>query len=286
MDTACPRLRAASSHLSSTGLSCAPSCPVCTSASAVCWQAATRSSPSARCNASTRMPLRSTPSRGCSSRLAATAVRFGCEVPRMSSGSWWASWDWPTCCRTRLRVDMGRQAEQRKERLRVEEERELFDLVGAELEDEQRPGIVATPQNARLILPERHLAVCADGRNQPRATAADTRPEPPGEDVLAAAEPQVVRRHRLASVLLDEPRQRGDVIAFEGSDVAGEKLLAGGIHRGRRIVGTDSAGLQRRARPLQRAVDRCHAHAEELGDLLGLPAQHLAQDQGGSLARR
>ena len=48
----------------------------------------------------------------------------------------------------------------------------------------------------------------------------------------------------------------------------------------------DLARLDRRAGALQRAVDRRHAGVEQLGGLTGLPAKHLAQDQGGPLARR
>ena len=43
---------------------------------------------------------------------------------------------------------------------------------------------------------------------------------------------------------------------------------------------------QRRARPLQRAVDRRHGRVEQVGDLRRLPVQDLAQDQHRALARR
>ncbi len=46
------------------------------------------------------------------------------------------------------------------------------------------------------------------------------------------------------------------------------------------------AGGQGGPGPLQGAVDRGHAGVEQLGDLGGLPAQHLAQDQHGPLAGR
>ena len=42
----------------------------------------------------------------------------------------------------------------------------------------------------------------------------------------------------------------------------------------------------RRAGPLQRAVDRGDAGLEQGGGLLGRPAEHVAQDQRGALARR
>src|ERR1700682_5483914 len=181
---------------------------------------------------------------------------------------------------------MRRQAEEWKERRCIEEEGDLFDLGGAELENHQGPWVVAAARDPWLVLPERHAAVRPYGWYQPRAAASDARPEPPGEDVGSAVQPQVVGRNRLTSVFLDQRGQRAEVVAFEGPDVAGEKLLAGGIHRRRGVVGADTARFAGRPRPLQRAIDRCHAHAEELGDLLSLPSQDLAKDEGRSLARR
>ena len=81
-------------------------------------------------------------------------------------------------------------------------------------------------------------------------------------------------------------RQRVDVVGLEGLDVAREQLAVGLVERRRGRCGADVAGLERRARPLQRAVDRGDARLEQLGDLGRLPAQHLAQDQHGALARR
>ena len=46
------------------------------------------------------------------------------------------------------------------------------------------------------------------------------------------------------------------------------------------------AGRERRARPLQRAVDRGHACLEQLRGLGGLPLQDLAEDESGPLLRR
>src|ERR1700730_12201828 len=69
----------------------------------------------------------------------------------------------------RLRVEMRREAEERKERRGIEEEGDLFDLGGAELEDHQGPGVVAAARDARLVLPERHAAVRPYGWYQPRA---------------------------------------------------------------------------------------------------------------------
>jgi hypothetical protein len=43
---------------------------------------------------------------------------------------------------------------------------------------------------------------------------------------------------------------------------------------------------QCRAGALERAVDRRDAHVEQAGDLGGGPADHVAQDQHGALARR
>ena len=45
-------------------------------------------------------------------------------------------------------------------------------------------------------------------------------------------------------------------------------------------------GVERGARPLERAVHRGDARVEQLGDLAGLPAEHLAQDEDRALLRR
>ena len=75
------------------------------------------------------------------------------------------------------------------------------------------------------------------------------------------------------------------VVALEGVDVAGEQRLLRGVHRRRRRRRATSCGGERRPGPLERAVHRRDGRVEQLGDLVGLPAQHLAQDQHGPLAR-
>src|SRR4029077_6517124 len=121
---------------------------------------------------------------------------------------------------------------------------------------------------------------------EPRAATANARPEPPAGDVLLALPPAVVRRHRLLGVLLDQGGERAQVVPLEGLDVARKELLSSLVHFRYRIVRADAARLQRLARALQRAVDRCHASVEELGDLLGFPAEDFAQDQRGALPGR
>ena len=55
---------------------------------------------------------------------------------------------------------------------------------------------------------------------------------------------------------------------------------------GRRRLGAQVVVGERRAGPLQRAVDRHHGGVEQLRDLVGLPLQDLAQDEHRALPRR
>src|SRR5581483_4480132 len=117
------------------------------------------------------------------------------------------------------------KAEQREHALGVEEEGQLFDrAVGGELDDLKSPRVVTAAGLARLVLAEGNLAVGVGSRQQLRAAAADPRTPPPGEDVLAALQPQVERWHRLPRVLGDQRRQGIDVVALERFDVARQQL--------------------------------------------------------------
>ena len=127
----------------------------------------------------------------------------------------------------------------------------------------KRPRLVAAVR-ARLVLAERRRAVRRHGRDHARALAADPRPEPPREDVVAAAQPQVERRHRLRRVLLDQRGERVDVVALERLDVAGEQRAVGSSSAGDGSVALTLLGGERRPRPLQRAVHRGDARVEEL----------------------
>src|SRR3954466_3410960 len=103
------------------------------------------------------------------------------------------------------------QPEQREQRVGRQEERQLADLPVTQLEHLYRPRLV-TPVGVWLVLPDGWGAVGADRRDDPRVLAADAGTEPPGEDVVASGQPQVVRRHRLGRVLVDQLRQRVDVV--------------------------------------------------------------------------
>jgi hypothetical protein len=75
--------------------------------------------------------------------------------------------------------------------------------------------------------------------------------------------------------------ERGDVVALERVDVAGEQVAVFGVEgfgRGRRP--------DRRAGPLQGAVRRGDGGVEQLGDLGGGEGEHVAEDQHGPLPRR
>ena len=138
---------------------------------------------------------------------------------------------------------------------------------------------------ARTVLAERRLPV-RRRRQEAGPAALRTRTDPEVEDIGAAAEPHLVGGHRLRRILVDERGERLHVVALEGVEVAGEQRLLLVVdllgHVGRRQV----AGLERRPRPLQRAVDGRHGGAQQLGDLVGPPAQDLAEDQHGPLAGR
>src|SRR5918992_387371 len=84
---------------------------------------------------------------------------------------------------------------------------------------------------ARLVLAERRRAVRRADRDHPRAAAGDPGAVPPREDVVAAAQPQVVRRHRLRRVLADELRECVHVVGLERLDVAREQALVSPVYR-------------------------------------------------------
>ncbi len=73
--------------------------------------------------------------------------------------------------------------------------------------------------------------------------------EPPGEDVVAAAQPHVVRRHRLGRVLVDQRRQRLDVVAPRTP----RRSARGGRDRHRSAAAPDSSGSRRSASSVARA---------------------------------
>ena len=107
-----------------------------------------------------------------------------------------------------------------------QEERELDDPAAAQLQHLQRPRLVAA-RLAGLVLAERRRAVCRDRRDHTRTPASDTRPQPPGKDVVPTGKPQVIGRHRLRGVLMDECCQGVDVVCLESSHVTRQQLAVG-----------------------------------------------------------
>src|SRR3989441_6255369 len=99
-----------------------------------------------------------------------------------------------------LALELERQAEQREDPLRVQEERELDDAAVGDLEHLERPRVVALSRIAGLVLPERRRAVCSHGRDDARAATPGAGADPPAQNVLTAAQPHVERRHRLRRV--------------------------------------------------------------------------------------
>src|SRR3954449_6753164 len=181
-----------------------------------------------------------------------------------------------------LVVEMQWQPEQWEQRLGRKEERQLTYAAVAQLEHLQSPWLVAAGR-ARLVLPECGRPVGTDGRDNARVLATDAGAEPPREDVVATGQPQVVRRHGLRRVLVDEFGQRVDVIGLERLDVADEQralVLAEVRDRSAGLVGRL---LERGAGALQCTVDAGGRRVEQLGALGRLPLQHFAEDQRRAL---
>ena len=80
--------------------------------------------------------------------------------------------------------------------------------------------------------------------------------------------------------------QRVDVVALERLDVARQQRALLGVPDVGRPAGVELELVDRRPGALQRAVHAGDAHLEELRDLGGLPAHHLAEDERGALLRR
>ena len=106
------------------------------------------------------------------------------------------------------------------------------------------------------------------------------------DDAGLALQPQVVRRHRQHGVVVEQRGQRLDVVALERVGVLGgqRRLVVRAGRADLRLV--DAVLAERGPGPLQRAVHRGDGGAEQLGDLLRLPPQHLAQDEHRPLLRR
>src|SRR5271155_2558214 len=80
---------------------------------------------------------------------------------------------------------------------------------------------------------------------------------------------------RLGGEQLD---QSVDVVGLERGDITPQPILRV-LRVGRRqgVVGTGPSGFELRARALQQAVDGGRTGADRVGDLGGLPLQHVAQ---------
>ena len=111
-----------------------------------------------------------------------------------------------------------RKTEKREDPLGVEEEGELDDPP-AELEHLSAQGSSSPPGTGRYC-PNAGEPFAASVGTTREFRHVDPRPEPPGEDVVAPREPEVVGRHRLRGVLVDERGQRVHVVALESLDVA------------------------------------------------------------------
>src|SRR2546430_14683918 len=80
----------------------------------------------------------------------------------------------------------------------------LHDALPICFDAQERPRIAARSGLTWFVLPKRHAAVRSRRGQEPRAATADAGAKPPGEDVVPASQPQVVWRHGLPRVLLDQ----------------------------------------------------------------------------------
>ena len=90
----------------------------------------------------------------------------------------------------------------------------------------------------------------------------------------------------MTSVLVQQRDQRVEVVALERIDVAGQQRLLLVIGLVPHVPRLEFVLGEGRPRPLEGAVDRLDARAQQLGDFRRVPPQHLAQDQDGPLAGR
>jgi hypothetical protein len=84
---------------------------------------------------------------------------------------------------------------------------------------------------------------------------------------------------------VQELGQRVHVVPLEGVHVPGEQVTLFGVEWPDRVGISDLGLRERRARTLQRAVDRCDRGVQQLRDLGGRPGEYFAQDQHRPLLR-
>src|ERR1019366_6906927 len=129
---------------------------------------------------------------------------------------------------------------------------------------------------AELLLPEGGGAVGGDRRDHARSTTTGAPAHPPAEDVPTPAQPQLIGRHRLRGILVNQRGERIHVVALEGVDVAAQQLTVVFAQCAAPRIG-DLCAVERRPGALEGAVDRGDARLEQFGDLRGLPVQDLAE---------
>ena len=162
------------------------------------------------------------------------------------------------------------------------------DPAAGHLEDGQREGPVDAVAGG--VVDAEGRAAAGLRREQAGVLALDALPEHPGVDLVRAPQPEREGRHRERRVVVQERHEGVDVVALEGVDVAVEELprvVVDVQRRGRvELVHVEVDGVERRAGPLERAVDRRDRRVEQVGDLAGAPVQDVAQDEDRALARR
>src|SRR5215211_7594315 len=140
----------------------------------------------------------------------------------------------------------------------------------------------------REVTGERGLAVCA-GRHYAQGSAAQLcAVAKEGGNRLVALVLERLGRHRDQRVVGQQRDDAVDVATLDGVGKAPDQLaLAGGVRQRRAIaVGGRKRPPERRPGPLQGILDRGLARIEDVCDLGGAEAEHVAQRERGALAGR
>ena len=140
-----------------------------------------------------------------------------------------------------------------------------------------------TPSWLAQVGRERGLAVGGRGDHLEAAGFGEDPGLQEAPDQLTAGEPGRQRRHLEHGVLAQQLHDRGDVGVLERRGVPVEQGAVGRVGGLVNLVLVGGRLLEPRPGALQHAVHRGGRGAEQLSDLRGPPAQHVAQDQHGAL---
>ena len=179
-------------------------------------------------------------------------------------------------------------AARKREDTAVREPRHGGDLLALERQDEQSRGSRDLGLGGREVTAEGGLAVGARRHEPQWRTAAYGAVVQEGADRGAALVLVRLRRHRQPGVVGQQGYDAVDVAGLERvREAADDVALELGVRERRPFAPCRrQAGLERGARAAQQAVDRGRARLEDLRDLLGAEAEHVAQHEHGTLLGR